>query len=426
MRRWLAGIGLALLVAGAVWLRVTYLHYFPLAPDEIGGPPASPAVLAAFGDDPPVQTVADWQGRRAPLLRAAFAGQVYGAMPPDLPGRVLSRLDLLDKTLADGARLRQLTIGFGVAGERGRVNVLLATPPPGTAIRALIVMQNFCGNDAAVNRRFPQAASLAAPPKVCKGPASVFGKIILGRYINAPPLRQVTDAGYAVAMVYAGDLVPDDARTPAAALRRLYGPGVPTGGALAAWAWLYSELGDVLTGEPGLAGTPVVAWGHSRNGKAALLAGAIYPDIAGVIAHQSGRGGAALTRGTVGETVAQITRDYPFWFAPAYATWAGREAAIPVDQHQLIALIAPRPVLVGAGSRDRWGDPSGSFRAIQGASPVYQLYGASALRQTKLAQPDLTGPLALFMRPGTHGVTTGDWRIFLDFLDLHFPPRGKS
>jgi hypothetical protein len=87
MRRWLAGIALVLLLAGGVWLRLTYVHYFPLAPDEIGGPPATPSVLAAFGDDPPVQSVADWEGRRAPRLRAAFAENVYGAMPTPCPVR---------------------------------------------------------------------------------------------------------------------------------------------------------------------------------------------------------------------------------------------------------------------------------------------------------------------------------------------------
>ncbi|MBI5940903.1 MAG: hypothetical protein HY859_10800 [Caulobacterales bacterium] len=425
MRRWLAGLGLALLLAAGIWLRLTYVHYFPLVPDEIGGPPASPPVLAAFGDDPPVLTIADWQGRRAPLLRAAFAKNVYGPMPPPLPGRVEKRVSLHDNERlveVEGEQLRQLTIGFGEAGERGQVNVVLAMPPQGTPVRALIVMQNFCGNDAAVNWRFKAVVSFAAPPKFCKGPMGFAAHIILGRYINGPPLRRLTGRGYAVAMVYAADLVPDDARTAPAGLRKLYGPDATPGGALAAWAWLYSELGEVLTREPQLAGTPVVAWGHSRNGKAALLAGAIYPNIAGVIAHQSGRGGAALTRGTVGETVAQITGEYPYWFTPKYATFAGREAAIPVDQHQLLALAAPKPVLLGSGDRDRWGDPSGSFRALQGAWPIYRLYGVPPLTQTKLAKPDLTGPLASFMRPGTHGVTTADWETFLAFLDIHFPP----
>jgi len=140
-----------------------------------------------------------------------------------------------------------------------------------------------------------------------------------------------------------------------------------------------------------------------------------------VIAHQSGRGGAALTRSEAGESVAQITRTFGFWFTPRFATYAGREAEIPVDQHQLLALIAPRPVLIGSGDRDAWSDPAGAFRAVQAASPVYQLYGAPAFEQTRMTKPELARPQAFFMRRGTHGVTTEDWALFLEFLDAHFP-----
>jgi len=94
-----------------------------------------------------------------------------------------------------------------------------------------------------------------------------------------------------------------------------------------------------------------------------------------------------------------------------------------VDQHQLLALFAPRPVLRGAGDRDRWSDPAGAFRAAQGADPVWRLYGKPGLDQTRLSEPDLTRPLASFMRKGTHGVTTRDWDNFLTWLDANFPPR---
>ncbi len=432
MRRWILGIVLALMLAGGVWLRLTYVHYFPLTPDEIGGPPAAPAVLATFGDDPPVRDLEDWRSRRAPLLREAFARDVYGAMPPPLPGAVLTRLALSAERPDRGARLQQLTVGFGPDGARGKVNVVLAMPPSGTPVRALIIMQTFCGNAAALGGRYPLIRSLTPPPKYCEGPMAIASHIILGRYPDGPPLKRVIDRGYAVAIVYGGDLVPDDAHGAPPALARLYGPGVPPGGALAAWAWLYGELGEVLTREPGLTTAPVVAWGHSRSGKAALLAGAVYPSIAGVIAHQSGRGGAALTRSSTGESVRQITDAYAYWFAPRFADWAGHETDSPVDQHQLLALIAPKPVLIGAGNRDRWADPAGMFRAVQGANPVYQLYGAPTFTQTKLAAPDLGKPQAFFMRQGTHGVTTHDWTLFLDFLDAHFPagtvlkPQGRG
>ena len=419
------GLGLFALLAMVAAGRVSYSQIFPKVPDDIGGPPATPYVLGPFNDDPPVTDASDWQTRRAPLLRAALARSIYGEMPPALPSQILARTQLPADRVAPGTRMQQLTIGFGQGGDRGRVNVVLVEPGGSTPPRALIIIQNFCGNAVAVRNRLAGVRSLTDPPGPCREPMETLSHIILGRYPHAPPLSLITERGYAVAMVYAGDLVPDDPETAKTALTRIYGPPprLAPGGALAAWAWLYSALGQSLSREPGLQNVPVVAWGHSRNGKAALLAAATDPLIAAVIAHQSGRGGAALTRSKAGESVAQITKSFGFWFTPSFATYAGREGEIPVDQHQFLALIAPRPVLIGSGDRDAWSDPAGAFRAAQAASPVYELYGAKAFEQTRMAEPDLTRPLAFFMRRGTHGVTTQDWALFLQFLDAHFPAR---
>lgn len=417
------GLGLFALLATVALARVSYSQIFPKVPDAIGGPPASPYVLGPFRDDPPIGSVEAWETRRAPLLRTALATSIYGQMPPALPSQVLARTQLPANRVAPGTRMQQLTIGFGQGGDRGRVNVVLVQPSGSTPPRALIIIQNFCGNAVAVHNRIDEVRSLSDPPGPCRDPMETLSHIILGRYPHAPPLSLITERGYAVAMVYAGDLVPDDPTLATTALARLYGQPLrlAPGGALAAWAWLYSALGQSLDREPGLEDVPVVAWGHSRNGKSALLAAATDPHIAAVIAHQSGRGGAALTRSKTGESVAQITKTFGFWFTPRFATYAGREGEIPVDQHQLLALIAPRPVLIGSGDRDAWSDPAGAFRAVQAASPVYELYGAGAFTQTSMAQPDLTRPQAFFMRRGTHGVTTQDWTLFLQFLDAHFP-----
>jgi hypothetical protein len=178
--------------------------------------------------------------------------------------------------------------------------------------------------------------------------------------------------------------------------------------------------------EPGVDPARTAVWGHSRNGKAALLAAAFDPNIDLVIAHQSGRGGAALSRSPRGESVAQVTRAFPHWFAPSYANHAGREVGMPVDQHQLIALIAPRPVLLGAARRDAWADPAGGLEALRGAQPAYVLHGSPGLRQAGLSEPNLAADLAAFMRPGRHGVHAGDWAMFLDFMDAHFGAGAKT
>jgi hypothetical protein len=423
MRMRKLGLGLIALLATVAIARVSYSQIFPKVTDVIGGPQASPYVLGPFGDDPPVVAVSDWEMRRAPLLRSALAQSVYGEMPPALPSQVLARTPLVSSRVAPGTRMQQLTIGFGDGGDRGRVNVVLVQPGGSTPPKALIIIQNFCGNAVAVRNRLEDVRSLTDPPGPCRDPVETLSHIILGRYPHAPPLSLITSRGYAVAMVYAGDLVPDDPRTAQAALTRLYGhpTRLAPGGALAAWAWLYSALGQSLNREPGLQDVPVVAWGHSRNGKAALLGAATDPHITAVIAHQSGRGGAALTRSKAGESVAQITKNFGYWFTPRFATYAGREDEIPVDQHQLLALISPRPVLIGSGDRDAWSDPAGAFRAMQAASPVYELYGAQPFEQPRMAVPDLAQSQAFFMRRGTHGVTTEDWTLFLQFLDAHFP-----
>lgn len=390
----------------------------PVARDATG-PQASPPVLGALGDDPPVGDVAAWRERRAPRLKAAFEAEVYGRMPPPAPVRVLARKPIPYPELEALGRLEQITLALG---DVARTNVLLMTPVSGGP-RPLVLMQSFCGNRAAVPGWPAEIDLLAPPPGPCLNTtADRLVRLVFGRHANAPPWPELARRGYAAATFYAGDIVPDDAESAPAALARLQ-PGVPAderGAALAAWAWSYSRVLETLEREPGVDPARTAVWGHSRNGKSALLAAAFDPRIDLVIAHQSGRGGAALSRSPRGESVAEITGSFPHWFAPRYASHASREGDMPVDQHQLIALIAPRPVLLGAARRDAWADPAGALAALRGAQPAYALNGSAGLTQSGLSEPDLDADLATFMRPGRHGVQASDWAMFLAFLDAHF------
>ena len=161
-------------------------------------------------------------------------------------------------------------------------------------------------------------------------------------------------------------------------------------------------------------------YGHSRFGKTTLVAGALDPRIDAVIAHQSGRGGAALFTNEKGEPIAEMVENYPQWLNKSYASRLERGEALPFDQHHLLALLAPRPVLLGHGRRDGWADPDGSFRAARGASPAYQLYGKDGLTAETLRDFDPASDIAYWMRAGTHGETKEDWQAFFEFLDAHF------
>lgn len=415
--RFFAGIALICSVVGLVGCVSVML---PAVDTKSVGESATPPALGAFKGQPPVTTPAAWSAR-APLIREALQVNVYGRMPPSIMPVVEARTMISSTLNKDGAAIEQWTVSLG---DYGRFNMIVITKAGDTRPRPLIIMQNFCGNRPAFPDR-PESVALPLTPVMAECNSAFAGPLIeaiLGRHINKPPVKDILKRGYALAFFYAGDVVADEKDEAPAQLARFAGDA-PEGerpGAIAVWAWMYSRAIDVLAADPRIDASRIAVWGHSRNGKSALLAAAFDPRIAAVIAHQSGKGGATLTRSTGGETVAQVTTSYPHWFAKNYATYAGREADIPVDQHQLLALIAPRPVLLGNGTRDKWSDPPGAFRAAEGADAVYELLGAQGLDQPSMTKPNFNARIAYFIRGGMHGVTSEDWRNFLSFLDAHF------
>jgi hypothetical protein len=283
----------------------------------------------------------------------------------------------------------------------------------------LIVWENFCGNIGALGS---EALSEPIGSESCRneGAFAAIIRLIFGKYIIEAPVEQITGRGYALAAVFPGEIVADNAAGAPAGLARLAAllpPERRPTGAIAAWAAAFSWSLDVLEADPRIDGSRTAAVGHSRQGKAALLAAAFDPRIEAVLPLQSGKGGATLTRSYAGETVKQITNTYGFWFGPAYAGFADREADIPIDQHQLIALVAPRPVQLGNGWKDVWSDPNGSFRAGVGADPVYELFGTQGLAQPTMNAKEPLGEIEWYIREGGHGVRGKDWDAMLAFLD---------
>jgi len=384
-----------------------------------GLPPAAPPILRAEHETS--QSAAGWSAQRKALLRDAFESYVYGPVPSELRAVEIARRTV-DEAYAGGLGiLEEVEVRVGEGPRAPTFHIALATPrsvSPGMR-SPLIIGENFCGNPTIAN------APNLSPPKDGDGCSAtdalgVVLRAIFGRHILESPNEEVLRRGYAYANVYPGELVADNPRRAQSDLD-VFSTLLPESrrprAAIAVWAATYGWSLDVLEQDPRIDPLRTAVYGHSRHGKAALLAGAVDSRIDAVIAHQSGRGGASLTRSRTGETLARITSSYPHWFDPAFARFRRRPDDPPIDQHMLIAMLAPRPVLLGNGWRDVWSDPNSAFRAAAGATPVYALLGADGLAQQDMSDSFSDGAIDFYIRPGGHGVTEGDWMRFLEFLD---------
>jgi hypothetical protein len=239
--------------------------------------------------------------------------------------------------------------------------------------------------------------------------------------------------GYGFATVYYGDIEPDfpDGRT--FGVRSLWlkhgqiERAPDEWGAVAAWAWGLGRAMDYFETDPNINAKKVALTGISRLGKTVLWAAASDQRFAMVIPSCSGEGGAALSRRNYGETIKLITlpQRFAYWFCPNYAKYGDDPNSCPVDAHMLIALMAPRPVLLQTGDTDKWADPKGEFEAAVAAEPVYVLLGKKGLGTNSLPPSGkaIMNDIGYYMHHGGHGMATtdgtNDWDVYLQFMDKH-------
>lgn len=229
--------------------------------------------------------------------------------------------------------------------------------------------------------------------------------------------------GYGVATAGYGEVEPDEKGRWKDGPRGLGPePGANDWGCIGAWAWGLSRALDYLETNPRVDAKRVAVLGFSRLGKTSMWAGAQDERFAMVISLESGAGGVALGKRIFGETVDHLTGPLGHWFCPHHRDYAGLEENLPMDQHELAALIAPRPLLINSATEDLWSDPKGEFLGGLGADPVYRLLGTDGISQKEWPEVGklLTGRIGYFLRTGKHDVTLEDWQAMVRFADRQF------
>ena len=377
-------------------------------------------------DGSAVKTASDWEKIRRPEILGLFEQNVYGKVPDG--DYIQSNEVLIHEQNALGGKADRYEIKISIE-KNERVlsfNLLVYLPADAKAAVPVFMGCNFNGNHTI----HPDPGILVTESwvrnreetKVSNNQANELSR---GMSASRWPVEMILERGYGLATIYYGDIDPDyDDSFQNGAHPLFYGPGQERPeddewGSIAAWAWGLSRAMDYLVSWEAIDPGRVIVIGHSRLGKTSLWAGASDERFAMVVSNNSGCGGAALSRREFGETVKRINTSFPHWFCRNFHDYNTRVSELPVDQHMLIALMAPRPVYIASAEEDRWADPRGEYLSGFHAAVIYNLYKPTML---DFDSPEIDSPvndtrIAYHIRSGGHNVTKFDWKQYLDFAD---------
>ena len=411
------------LIGAAEFPEVASLPHQPELPD--------PLVML---DGTKITTAEDWKSKRRPELKALFQHYMYGNLPAPPQRWVVEEVLFSDPGFLNGkATISESRLAFYGPDLKQRLYVMLVVPNERTAAVPVFIGMNFCGNHAIVDHPKVHIPDVWVY-KSCGGSkderATEAGRGTQARDWN---LDMIIDRGYGIACFCSGDI---DADTPDFAdgiQPSFYNPGQTSpepsdAGTIAAWSWGYHRVVDFLIEKHSQTIDPkrIATVGHSRNGKTTLLAAAMDDRIALAIPHQAGCGGTAPNRVDINrkdvETIRRINTAFPHWFCDNFPLFNEQPDKLPFDQHCLVALCAPRPVLFSNAVEDQWANPDGQFEILKAADPVYRLLNAGGLdaRERPPLRTLSDGTLGYYIRPGKHSMDREDWGVFLDFADKHF------
>lgn len=367
-----------------------------------------------------VTTKEMWEQKRRPEVLEMFTTYMFGKAPA-LKERLPYKIERVSKKALGGRATRK------------EITLQLTEDPQGPHIDLQLYLPNqvkgkvpvFLGISFLPNYTIYDDEELIVPES--KGDEKK--KAARGSMDKSWQLDKILEQGYGLATFCYNDVDPDfdddfqNGVHPYYYKQSQTYPEPDEWGSIAAWAWGASRAMDYLETESGVDAKKVAIIGHSRLGKAAVWAGAVDTRFALVLSANSGCCGVAISRRLYGETVEAMNVRFPHWFCSNYKQFNDRERYMPFDQHELVALIAPRPIYIASAEDDNWSDQKGEFLGGKGAEPVYALYGLPGIQAEEMPPVDtpvMEGTIAYHIRKGPHAVLPFDWEQFLLFAKKYF------
>ena len=379
--------------------------------------------LLTLNNGKKVTNTHDWSYKRRPELLSMFKTEMYGQMPGKPADMRFKVFDQDRNALGGKATRKQVTVFFNGKPDGPQMDILLYIPNHLKHRAPVILGLNFDGNEAVIADtaiKLSQARFESHTKGVVNGHVTNASR---GTNASQWPIDTILSRGYAIATIYRGEVAPDFNIGFTTGLFALY-PELENRGdnfaTVGAWAWGLSRALDYLETDPDIDAKKNVVFGFSRLGKAALWAGATDERFAVVISNESGAGGAKLFHETAGEGVKRLCTSFPHWFCGNFRKYIGQDSIMPFDQHQMVALIAPRPVYIASAEGDKNSNPYGEFMTAKYTDAVYRLYhlvGMPAPQTFPALNTPLVGYIGYHIRPGIHDVTLYDWMQYLSFAD---------
>ncbi len=344
-----------------------------------------------------ITTVADWENIRKPEIFSLFETEVYGILPKDFDRISFEKVDEKENPYPDLGTLEEVNISVSRNGKSHTMRINLFLPTNGKGPFPIILLINY-------------------------KPAYADGNLVEEGFW---PVRELLKRGFATASFHVETVAPDSNDTYTDGIISALYPeqmGMPNGmKAYGAWGWGAMRAMDYFQQHSQIDAKKSILVGHSRIGKAALWASANDPRWAITYANESGCGGAAISRRKYGETVEAINTRFPYWFADNFRKYNGKEELLPIDQHMLPGLIAPRAIYYSSAKGDQWADPKGEFLGIKLGSRIYsEIYGKRIEFPAEfetISSPIHQEAVGYHIREGEHNLTWEDWSHFLDFAE---------